>query len=444
MQLSLATYIMTDESGQLPLWQVIGRWTSLFATATILLYPAQDFFLGAWRDIRNRRVGMDIPIVIGLTAAFCGSLVATIKQHGEVYFDSIAMFVLFVLLGRYLEVRARVRSADQLDRLAIIVPQTARRLLSNGAEETIPAVELMPGDRLRVLPGEVLPDDGVILEGKSSFDEAIITGEPLPVEKHAGDTVICGAHNREQPVTISVTAVGADSTAGQVRRLLREASASRPRLALLAERAASWFVLCALAIAGATAAAWLVIDPHQALANTISVLIITCPCALALAAPAANALAMGRFAAIGVLPLRSEAIEAIARADTVALDKTGTLTGGRLDLAGVVAGSGLTEAQALAVAMALETQSEHPVAQALRRIAGGEVLEVSGHRNLPGRGVSGIVEGRLWRLGKADFAIGEMERPDWVERALRQQAGQGRYVVLLADAFRRASRACLR
>lgn len=434
MQFSLASYIMDgDPADALPLWQLIGRWTSLFAAAAILLYPAQDFFLGAWRDLRNRRLGMDVPIVIGLVTAFIGSLVATISQRGEVYFDSIAMFVLFVLLARHLEMRGRVRSADQLDRLAMIVPQTARRLCPDGREETVPAVELEAGDRVRALPGEVLPADGVILEGHSSFDEAILTGEPLPVEKWVGDSVMSGTYNREQPVTIRVTRVGSDSTAGEIRRMLHEAAASRPRLALLVERAASLFVLCALLIAGGTASVWLWIDPQQALASTVSVLIVTCPCALALAAPAANTLATGRFAAMGVLPLRAEAVEALARADTVALDKTGTLTEGRLDLVELRTSTALAKDHALAIAGALEQRSEHPVAQALRRHGTNLDLGVTGYRNLPGSGVEGTVCDRRWRLGKPDFAGAAAEFPSWVTQALVEQRALGRYVVMLAD-----------
>jgi len=411
----------------------VGRWTSLFATLAILLYSAQDFFFGAVRDIRNRRLGMDIPIVIGLTAAFCGSLVATIAQHGEVYFDTIAMFVLFVLTARRLEMRGRARSAEQLDRLAVVAPQSARRLHPDGREEMVAAVELAGGDLVRVLPGEALPADGLLVEGASSFDEAILTGEPLPVDRGEGEAVLGGSHNRDQPVTIRVTRVGAESTAGEVRRLLHAASASRPRLALLAERAASWFILCALLVAAATAAAWLWIDPSRALASTVSVLIITCPCALALAAPAANAFAMGSFVAAGVLPLRAEAIETIARADTVALDKTGTLTEGRLALAGVAVNGDLSEAGAVAIATALEAASEHPVAQALRRKTDAATPNVTRRRNHPGEGVSGEIAGRAWRLGKPVFAAAPAGMSAWAEAAVAAQRTRGRRVAALAD-----------
>jgi Cu2+-exporting ATPase len=262
MQFSLASYIMgnVQAGGELPLWVIIGRWTALFAAAAILFYSGQDFFVGAWRDLKNRRLGMDVPVVLGLMIALAGSLVATLQQRGEVYLDSIAMFVLFVLLARIQEMRGRVMAANAMDRLARVIPQTARRLTEAGEEE-VAAVALRPGDRLRVAPGEVLPVDGTIAEGRSAIDESPLTGESAPVLRQAGDPVTAGTCNVDQPIVVEVTRVGEESTAGEIRYLLDRALHLRPRYALLAERAAEWFVAVVLLLALGTAATWLWLEP---------------------------------------------------------------------------------------------------------------------------------------------------------------------------------------
>ena len=435
MQFAVASYVMGhgDGTGQLPLWVIIGRWTILLATATVLAYAGQDFFVGAWRDLRNRRLGMDVPIVIGLCTAFLGSLVATVRQHGEVYFDSIAMFVFFVLLARFFEMRGRVRAADAMDRLARVIPETARRLRADGGEEEVAVVELERGDRLTIRPGEALPADAVILQGRTSVDESVLTGEALPVEKGPGEPVFGGTCNREQPITVEVTRVGAESTAGEIRDLLQRGMHTRPRFARLAERAAEWFVVAVLVLAGATAAGWLWLDPSQALSNTVAVLIVTCPCALALATPVAVAISAGRFAGQGILPLRMGAMEALARADTVAFDKTGTLTQGTLQLVGVRGFGGLDNETALAVAAALERRSEHPVARALRRTGPGVDEETTGYRNVPGHGVTAVLRKRRWKLGKPDFAL-EGVTPDVdVQSAMADLQGRGLHTVVLCD-----------
>ncbi len=435
MQFALASYVMghADATGQLPLWVIIGRWTVLLATAAVLLYAGQDFFVGAWRDLRNRRLGMDVPIVIGLGTAFLGSLVATLRQQGEVYFDSIAMFVFFVLLARFFEMRGRVRAADAMDRLARIVPETARRLRADGQEEEIAVLELQQGDRLSILPGEALPADAMILRGRSSFDESVLTGEALPVEKGPGEPIFSGTCNREQPVTVQVTRVGADSTAGEIRNLLQRGMHARPRFALLAERAAEWFVVIVLLVASATAAGWLWLQPSDALSNTVAVLIVTCPCALALATPVAVAISAGRFAEQGILPLRMTAMEALAGADTAAFDKTGTLTQGALDLVSVQVVGSLDRDGALAVAAALERRSEHPVARALRLAGQDEGAQITEYLNVPGRGVTGIVHGRRWKLGKPVFALAQMEPNPHVNEAVRELQDAGLHAVVLSD-----------
>jgi Cu2+-exporting ATPase len=435
MQFSLASYIMggAQVGGELPLWVIIGRWTTLFAAAAILSYSGQDFFVGAWRDLKNRRLGMDVPIVLGLTIALTGSLVATLQQRGEVYLDSIAMFVLFVLLARIYEMRGRVTAANAMDRLARVIPQTARRLTEAGEEE-VAAVELRPGDRLRMVPGEVLPADGTIVEGSSSIDESPLTGESAPVLRRAGDPVTAGTCNIDQPIVIEVTRVGEESTAGEIRYLLDRALHSRPRYAVLAERAAEWFVAVVLLLALLTAGAWLWLDPAQALPNTIAVLIVTCPCALALATPVAVAIAAARFADMGVLPLRMSGLERLARAGVAAFDKTGTLTLGRLRLLEVRTYGGANDQSAYDLAAALEQGSEHPVGKALAGAGDSTRYDVQGRHNVPGAGVTGSIAGREWRLGKVAFALAGAELDRSVEAFIRERQEWGYVVVALSDA----------
>ena len=228
---------------------VLGRWTALLAVLAILIYPAQEFFVGAWNDLKRGRLGMDVPIVIGLSAAFLSSVAATLRQSGEVYYDSIAMLVFFVLLARRFELRGRLAAARVSDRLARVVPRMARRVLPDGAAQSVALIEVRPGDRLRVLPGELVPVDGVLVEGGSSFDESLLTGESAPVWHRTGEAVIGGSRNVDQSVVVEVTHRSDESTVSNMQRLLAQALRSRPRGALLAERAAAWFVPAVLVIA---------------------------------------------------------------------------------------------------------------------------------------------------------------------------------------------------
>lgn len=406
MNFAIAGYVMGlgDETGELSLWVRIGRWTSLFATTTLLAYPGQEFFIGAWRDLRNRRLGMDVPIVLGLSFAYLGSLHTTWSQSGEVYYDSIAMFVFLVLLARRIELRGRVRAADALDRVGKILPRLAKRLDADGEHEVL-VTDLVPGDHVRVRPGEIVPTDGRLIDGQSSFDESLLTGEPLPVARQPGDTLIGGTCNVDQAVVFEVEKDTGDSTVAEIHRLLMRGMREAPRYAVLAQRAAAWFVAVVLVIAAITATTWLLIDPTLALPNTIAVLIVTCPCAFALATPVAAAIGVGRLADAGMLAVRSDAIEHLAQCDTFAFDKTGTLTLGELRVEHLTTFGDLSATQATALAAALEAQSEHPIGKALR--AGHEPHQpaVQNVRNLVGEGIQGTIDGTVWRIGKSAFAL---------------------------------------
>jgi Cu2+-exporting ATPase len=407
MNFSIATYVMGefDAEGGMPLWITIGRWTSLFVCLTLLAYPGQDFFIGAWRDLRNRKLGMDIPIVLGLSVAFTGSLHATITGHGEVYLDSIAMFIFFVLFARYFETRGRVRSAAFMDKLAQAVPAMARKIDDEYVDgHEVAVMDLLPGDIVLILPGEQVPVDGEIIHGSSSFDESLLTGESVPVYHGVGDPVVAGSINGEQAVKVEVNKTAGTTTIDQISRLIDEGLEQRPQAARLAEKAARWFVLAILIIASMTASYWYLVDPLQWLPNTIAVLIVTCPCALALATPVSLAIGAGRFINAGILPLRMSALDGLARSEQIVFDKTGTLTTGQFKLTKIHSLGQLSDDKCLVYARALVNTSEHPVARTIRQVNVVGVLPASEIHNEPGHGVEGTLDGQRWRFGRPDFA----------------------------------------
>jgi Cu2+-exporting ATPase len=435
MNFSLATYVMggTDPAGGLPLWIIVGRWTSLLMALMLLAYPGQEFFAGAWSDLRHRRLGMDVPVVLGLSAAFIGSLHATVSGQGEVYFDSIAMFIFFLLLARRWELRGKLSAADRLDRLARITPRTASRLDAAGEVTAVPVDELAVGDLVRLLPGETLPVDGTLITGISSFDESVLTGEAQPVEYQPGDALVAGSVNGEQPVTIRVTHTLQHSAVSEIRQLVERGLELRPRYAVLAEQVASWFVAVLLLIATATALYWLWADPGNWLSSTIAVLIVTCPCALALATPVALAVSAGRFIDLGVLPLRMRALDALARSDLFVFDKTGTLTSGRPVVTAVMPTAGLDEDTCLRHAAALAADSAHPVAHALREAVLRTRLVTTQVENVPGAGIRGSIEGREWRFGKPDFAAQPADYDEYTRAVIADGRARGQLVSVLAN-----------
>ncbi|MEN8206909.1 MAG: heavy metal translocating P-type ATPase [Pseudomonadota bacterium] len=435
MNFSLATYFMVDTGpGEaLPLWVTLGRWTSLLLALLLLAWPGQEFFAGAWNDLRHRRLGMDVPVVLGLSAAFVGSLHATVTGQGEVYFDSIAMFIFLLLLARRLELRGKLSAADRLDRLARITPRTASRLEAAGEIMTVPVDELAAGDLIRVLPGDTLPVDGIVITGISSFDESLLTGEARPVLYQPGDAVVAGAVNGEQPVTIRVTRTVQHSAVSEIRQLVERGLELRPHYAVLAEQVASGFVAVLLLIALATAGYWLLTDPVNWLPSTIAVLIVTCPCALALATPVALAVSAGRFIDLGVLPLRMRALDALARSDLFVFDKTGTLTSGQPAVAAVVPTAGLDEDSCLYHAAALAADSVHPVAHALRQHVLRPRIVTTDVKNVPGAGIRAMIEGREWRFGKPDFAADSKAYDEHSRTVIADARARGQLVSVLAN-----------
>ena len=409
MHFSLAVYLMPipEAATELPLWVVIGRWTSLILATAILAFSGQDFFVGAFQDLRHGRLGMDVPIALGLLVAYVGSATATLQRHGEVYYDSIAMFVCLVLAARHLELRARLTAADTIDQLTRVVPTTARRLMPDGREQNTFVYQVSPGDRLRVGPGERVPVDGRIVEGASRFDESLLSGEALPVARGPGDDVMGGARNWEQTVTVEVTRIAQDSTIMELTRLMQRSLADKPYCARLADRLAKWLVSAVMLVAGVTAVVWLRLDASAALANTVAVLIVTCPCALALATPAVMALSARKLVALGVMPLRMSALQELAQRGVWAFDKTGTLTVGQLELQAIDPTGQLTPGKALRIAAALEVASTHPIAMALQKACPAPALSVGQLRYVSGTGVRGDIEGQQWWFGKPGWMQAE-------------------------------------
>ncbi len=379
------------------------HWLSFALATPVVFFSALPFFRNALRDLRTRVLGMDVPVSIAIGGAYLASGYAVLAGQGEVYFDSVAMFTFFLLFGRYVEARARRRSGHTGNALAGALPLSAIRLTAAGEERILPAGELAAGDRVLVKPGHAVPADGVVEEGESSLDESMLTGEYLPVTRGVGDTVTGGSHNVESPLVVRVTHAGRDARVSGIVDLTDRAFASRPRLAQMAARMAHLFVLRLLFVALGVAIVWWFIDPSRVLWITLSVLVVTCPCALALATPTALTAGHGQLRRRGVLVTRADAIEALSQVDRVILDKTGTLTTGRMSLVETRPLGELDAGTARRLAAALEARSEHPIARAFQpfRDASRRAEDVVSR---PGLGLEGRIEGRAWRLGRPDFA----------------------------------------
>jgi Cu2+-exporting ATPase len=395
-------------------WDSLMRSASLVLTLPVILYSAQPFFAGAWRDLKARSPGMDVPVAIALIAAFAASVHATVTGRGEVWFDSVTMFVFLLLGARYLEWMARRRAARTLDALSASVPDTAERIDPvSGSAERVPASRLAPGDRFRVAPGERIAVDAELLDETTTIDQSLLTGESRPVPVARGQVVPGGSINTGHPVLLKVLRAAGDSTISTIERLAERAAAQRPHLVSVTDRVARVFVVALLLLASVVWLAWLQVDPARAGPIAIAVLVVSCPCALSLATPAALAAASGAALRQGMLVASGDLLLRAAETTDVVFDKTGTLTAGRPELVGLIVlpgagdrlGAGTTEAGLLAIAAALETGQPHPMAEAIRRAAAGSpVPAATESRTWPGLGVQARVDGRLWRLGNASLA----------------------------------------
>jgi Cu2+-exporting ATPase len=388
-------------------------WGSWLLTLPVLWFSAAPFFAGAWRAVRQRRIGMDVPVAIGIGVAFVASSGAAFDPGGmfgsEVWFDSLAMFVAFLLGGRFLEMRSRHRAEAALEEASTGLPQTALRLGADGRVDEVNAKRLQRGDRVRVPVGQAFAADGVLIEGATQADESLLTGESRPVPKAPGDALVAGSLNLLAPVVMRVERAGADTRYEAIVALMRAARTQRPAVLASADRWAGPFLWTVLLLAAAAGAAWSVVDPARAVWVVVSVLIVTCPCALSLAAPSALLAAAGAMGRHGVLLRRLDAIQGLARMNTLFVDKTGTLTEGRLrciETERIDAGDAASSSVALqGVAASLAGWSSHPHAMALRESFGAAAIEWREVREVPGCGVEALdAEGRRWRLGSAAWA----------------------------------------
>lgn len=400
------------------------KWISLLLSTPIMIYSAQPFYVGAWRSLKQGHLSMDVSVSLALIGAFVASIWATVFNTGEVYYDSITMFVFFLLLGRLLELRARRKASESSSNLARLVPIMATRIDEDG-EHDVAAKTLQVGDRVRVLAGATLPADGIIVEGRASLNEAMLTGEQLPLLKRPGDPVYAGTINTDAPLDIRVSHPIAESRLAQIMRLQDSALDDKPAIAQLADVLSRHFILVLLLIAAGVWTYWHFHQPEQAFWITLAVLVATCPCALSLATPTALTSATAHLTRTGILLRRGHVLDVLTRANRVVMDKTGTLSTGNISLTGTQALAELSETRCLAIAQALEAYSEHPIARAFRGSAAEATAPLPASEVLPviGHGIQGTVAGTRYRIGSAR----------WLGLAEEQSATQGLAIYLADD-----------
>jgi len=379
------------------------RWITFLVATPVVFYAGWPFLAGAWRQLRLRAPGMDLLVAVSVLLAWAASVVETLRGGEAVYYDAAVMFIFFLLAARHVESEARRRATAALDVLARAQPELALRLDAAGREDMVAVTALAPGDRLRVRAGSAVPVDGVLLGAPAELDESFITGESRAVARAPGELLLAGSIALGSPLELRASRAARESTVARLAELAARAQAERPGAARLADRVAGVFVVAMLLVAALVGLAWWFAEPARALPVTLAVLAATCPCALALAVPAAIAAAQAAFARQGALVLDPDAIESLARADTIVFDKTGTLTSGRPQLAAMES-FGAPRDEALAAAAALERGMHHPLAAVFRPFDDGRAAD--GVRILAGQGIEGRVGGRFLRIGTRAFATG--------------------------------------
>ncbi len=404
MMLSISLYAGAW-SGMEVSFEVFFRWLSLGLTLPVLLYSATPFFVSAWRDLTHRRVGMDVPVSLAVGIAFGSSAAATITGQGEIYFDSVVMFIFFLLSSRYFENMARQRCASSVEQLVQSLPLTTTRLSANGdTEEAVPAAALLIGDRVLIRPGETVPADGELASGFSALDESLLNGESIPLDKSPGDRLLGGSINVTNPVQMLVGAVGADTVMAEIQRSIERAQADKPPLARLADRVAARFISVVLLLVVAVAIFWWMQDDGRWFEISLAVLIVSCPCALSLATPTAISATLGKMQSSGLLVKQGEALEKMNQVSHIVFDKTGTLTQGQPVLRQVLCHPQFSREQSLWLAATLEQHSEHPLARALVKESG----QVPGsHSNevisIAGGGIGARIDDETYFIGNSEF-----------------------------------------
>ncbi|MGE0328734.1 MAG: copper-translocating P-type ATPase [Polyangiaceae bacterium] len=430
---------------------IFSPWIQLGLATPVVVWAGAPFFQRGWQSVRSRHLNMFTLIALGTGAAFAFSALSTVApglfpdsirdEHGmlPVYFESAAVIISLVLLGQVLELRARQRTGAAIRELVELAPSTAIRIDPNGDDQEVEISEVTHGDRLRVRPGEKLPVDGTVESGKSQIDESMLTGEPMPVLKSAGDSVVAGTLNGQGALIIEATAVGSETLLSRIVQLVGDAQRSRAPSQKLADSVAAWFVPGVVAVSIATFVLWFFFgpDPHftHAIVNAVAVLIIACPCALGLATPTSITVAMGRGAHLGVLFKSAESLETLAQVDTLVVDKTGTLTEGKPRLTDLYVAQGFTETDVLRWAASLERESEHPLSRAVLAGAEERQLKLSSAEDFDatlGRGVSGRVDGRSVLVGSAEFLRERDVDPSSLLRAAEEKQADGRGALFVA------------
>ncbi|MCO1334180.1 cadmium-translocating P-type ATPase [Microbulbifer sp. OS29] len=419
MMFAIALYFGAASGDGIGEFERYFRWVSLLVATPVVFYAARPFFNAALRSLRARHLSMDVPVSLAIGLAYGASFYATVFGTGEVYFESIAMFTFFLLLGRTVEMRARHRAGLASGGLAQLLPMTAAKY-QDGEVVHIPVAALAAGDQVLLRPGDTVPADGEVLEGESGVDESLLSGESALQQKFAGSPVFAGSVNGDSTLTIKITAAGQATRLSAIERLVERAQLDKPQQVALADRVAGIFVAVVLFAAVAAFAVWWQIDPGRAFWVSLSVLVVTCPCALSLATPAALASATLRLQQLGLLVAGGALLDTLPRIGRVLFDKTGTLTRGEPRILAIeLLRDGWSEQRVKDVAAALESQTNHPLARAFRAWRGN--LTASQLKVHTGSGLEGQIEGALYRLGKADFVTGEkMSLPE----------GQGQWLLL--------------
>jgi Cu2+-exporting ATPase len=401
------------------------RWVALLVATPVVFFSGWPFLEGCWRELRQRHPGMDSLVASSTLLAYFASVVETARGGAQIWYDAATMFVFLLLTARLLEQRARRVASAQVDALARARPTLAVRERADAGRESVPVASLQVGDIVCVAVGEVVPADGCLLTAEASFEEALLTGESRPMTRARGATIYAGTVCREIPARLEVTQTGAATRLSQLARLVEQAQSQRPRLARVADRIGSVFVSVLIVLAAVVYGVWRIHDPARAFEVTLSLLVISCPCALSLAVPAALAASHGALARLGVLSIRAGGLEHLARVSDMVFDKTGTLTRVQLAVGDVQTFADVSSATALQMAAALERDSGHPIALAFA----GTTTALQAHdlRTVTGHGVAGYIDGKLWKLGRASFV------------ASRDDDGQ----LWLGDGRRAVARFCL-
>lgn len=401
MMIAVALYAGPAQGLEFATAQLL-RWFSLVLSIPAMFYAAWPFYTVAWRSIKTGRLGMDVPISLGLITGFAGSIWATYQGVGEVYYDTLTMLIFFLLATRFLERNAREKSIESAENLLRLVPAVATRQNADQSLELVPLMDLKMGDVILAKPGETIAADGIVVEGESSADESLLTGESRPLFKTIGSQVYAGSINYESPLKIGISAIGQDTVIASISRLLDRAQAEKPKLTELADKIAAYFTYALLLSVMLIGWVWMQIDPSRVLEIVLTVLVVSCPCALSLAAPAAFAAAGSHLVNRGVLLTRGHALEALAKVTHVVFDKTGTLTEGRPVHQKTLTFTDISEAECLKIAASLEQHSEHPYAKSFNEAnkRQAEILyPLHDASNLPGQGVSGVVNSKQYYLG---------------------------------------------